>query len=162
MGYMTYSQRDGGPPNIGGAGPIRKAQEYVDVVLTRVPLLRRGLIIVHRIYEKAVDAIPYSVRTLPRTVWSKFSKSRAGSKTALFGGGLGGRVNNAMYAHIGHEQVDSAIDYHENLSTADFDDDDDDEDSDDVEAAVLFDSTRGISEALNASDKSTDSFLKEK
>ena len=65
-------------------------------------------------------------------------------------------LDAARYAQIGQATADSALDYADNLNAADFDDDDDDDDTDtdgddgDVESAELFDSTRGISEALNA------------
>jgi len=168
MGCVTYSQSQ----QNGGSHSV--VHELVDIVLTYVPLLRKILIVLHRLWEKvSIKAsalsqrfVPAKLRKVPVVVLSHvrtlLSKIQAilgkftGSGSGSFGGGLGGRVNNATYAQIGQAKVDSALDYAENLDAADFDDDDTDSDiDDDIESAELFDSSRSMSEALGGANATT-------
>ena len=163
MGCMTYSQ--------GGNESHSALSEMLDLVFSYVPFLRKFLILVHRGWEVVVDKtsafaeryIPAGIRRIPHLLLSKIGLAASTAKSAVFRGtsvggsyGSGVRVNNATYAQIGQAPVDSALDYAENLSAADFDDDDSDSDADDdLESAELFDSSRGISEALNAAAPAT-------
>ena len=160
MGGVTYVQSQAND------GSHSAVAEMFEMVLQYVPFLRTGLIALHRLYEKLSDKasalarrfIPASIRRVPAQLLGKVTGTAKSALGGVFkgrgqGAFGGGRVNNATYAHIGQATVDSALDYAENLSAADFEDDDSDEDDeDDMEGAELFDSTRAFSEASGSAN----------